>query len=177
MDVPEGLAERASRLDILPSLCDPLPELFDPGRALALPADEAGFEVLAKALGLGVDVEERAEELEALRRARVAAAQREDEAAPRVRVATPSRPACALHAVVGRRAVAHHDPQRPSREQLVDVLRVTGGRVHEVRVAVIALDEPERAVAKPREKSPHSRYFRNSSLTYFGSGPSYDSRA
>jgi len=62
-------------------------------------------------------------------------------------------------------------------EERFEVIVVTRGRIVEVRVAVIALDEPERAVAKPREKSPHSRYFRNSSLTYFGSGPSYDSRA
>ena len=49
--------------------------------------------------------------------------------------------------------------------------------LHEKVTAMSLRYAAHRTWTKPREKSAHARYFRNSSFTYFGSGPSYASRA
>ena len=104
---------------------------------------------LAKPLGFSVDVEDRGIDVEAARRPRIAEAQRFDELAPRVGVAASARAAGALHAVVGRRAVAHHAAQLASSEQVVDVVGVPRRRVDEARISMVPLDEPERGCPDP----------------------------
>src|SRR5450432_3885426 len=80
-----------------------------------------------------------------LDRARIAVANGLDQTAPAVCVAATALAAGALDAVVGGGAVAHHAAERAALEDLRDVLGVSARRIQKARVAVIALDEPERA--------------------------------
>ena len=63
------------------------------------------------------------------------------------RMATSALGSCALDAVVGRRAIAHRAGEAVAFELRLGVIGVPAFGVHEVRVAVRALDEPERAIA------------------------------
>jgi hypothetical protein len=91
-------------------------------------------------------VEDPRVDLEPLHGARVAATKRLDESAPAVRVApTATAARVLLDAVVGGRSVAHHAAERAPLEELLQVRGVCARRVEKARVAVVPLDEPERA--------------------------------
>jgi hypothetical protein len=154
VQVADRLAQRRLGLDLATAPVDPGVKLIDKGSAVAKAPLPALLEGFTEAFGLGVDVEDLGVELEPLDRARIAVANGLDQTASAVRVAATAPAADPLDAVVGGRAVAHHTAEGVPLEELLEVLGVSTRRIQKARVAVIALEEPERAALDAQRVGP-----------------------
>jgi len=136
MQIAQGATKGGLRLDIPPPQVEPGAQLSHQRRAVATSSLEALLEALAKALGLGIDVEDPPVDLEPLEDTRIARAKRLDEAAPPVCITSTAVTAGFLFdAVVRGRPVAHHAAERAPSEEPLQVLGVRARCVQEARVA------------------------------------------